>query len=195
MDPFKAFLVFLPSHLMIKASSDTHSVRTWPTHLTSAQGLYFFSLTVEDKQTQHDPKVNFQLKPKVRIKANASMQPRWLTLTWQERGGRSLPMMLTHQRSDCGNFFPELLASLRCPRLHLLLLRQPCSKKTTDAMQDAMFLGLKYQFSLKCRVLGGIFSEIWWNVPEISREQVLISPLLLILSEHTGLSHLSFSEL
>lgn len=144
MDPFKASLEFLPSHLMIKVSSDAHSARTRPTGLTSAQGLYFF-FTVEDKQTQHDPKVNFQLKPKVRIKASVSMQPRWLTLTWQERGGWFLPMMLTHQRSDRGNIFPGLLASLSCPRLHLLLLRQPCSKKTTDAMQDAMFLGLKYQ--------------------------------------------------
>lgn len=75
MDPFKASLEFLPSHLMIKVSSDAHSARTRPTGLTSAQGLYFF-FTVEDKQTQHDPKVNFQLKPKVRIKASVSMQPR-----------------------------------------------------------------------------------------------------------------------
>lgn len=40
------------------------------------------------------------------------MQPRWRTLTWQERGGWFLPMMLTHQRRDCGNFSPELIASL-----------------------------------------------------------------------------------
>lgn len=101
------------------------------------------------------------------------MKPRWLTLTWQERGGWLLPMMLTYQRSDCGNFFPELLALLSSPRLHLLLLRQPCSKKMTNAM----FLELKCRFSsaepwrdfqwdlMKCCT---------WN--QQRREQVLISP-------------------
>lgn len=121
MDLFKASLAFLPSRLMIKVSSDgCHHAYTLDTSNVYGRALFW---TVKDKQTEYVPKVNFQLEPKVRIKAKALIQPQWLTLTCQEFGEEDsfLPMMLTHQPTICGNLLPELLASPSSPRLHLQL--------------------------------------------------------------------------
>lgn len=83
MDPFKASLLFLPSWLMIKVSSDARQ-HTYTMDMSNVYGRALF-WTVKDKQTEYVPKVNFQLEPKVQIKAKALIQPQWV------RRGGSIP--------------------------------------------------------------------------------------------------------